>query len=561
MPASYSVAVLSVHPDRPDLPLINVEVEALDTALITPSIRLIHEAIVATARTNEAGVAAFAGIAGSQHIFRARTLEPHELYIISQQVAEGGIHQCYDAIVIAAGGGTDATLQAAINRLAATGGTILVCGMLNERPVIPANTLRLAIHGTSSEASGIWPTSGAGDVLTISDGCRGIYIKALNITATAAGNTGIRIHSAGVGACKDIQIEDVVFGPFDPGGGGGQIDKAIDTIFGVAFVDRLRVNRCRAYTSVASVNVFSLRAFGCEFSANMIQAVGANSAGVKFPVGGGSTQPSDVTIVGNFISTAGRCIEAALELSSITGNTLRSSAGEGIQLDIPDHVTVSGNDIFVPATKDGISTAGSQSAHALSIVGNAVQGGKVGIFIDTVGFTNIIIQGNSIKSTASHGIHARSGAFEDRSLVVMGNSVLDPGDMGIVVEWWGNVLGVGVAVTGNIVKDAVSHGIQLWSNGQVFNAFKNVTVVGNVVSQAGGDGLSLVATFLVAATHVQVAISGNTFSDCTGWGIKAGGANLVQDSLVVANVLWNNTAGNINNIVNAVNNCIVQLNV
>ncbi len=82
MAASYKVAVLANQVGPSMLPAVGVVVDAIDSGLIVAGDRFSNAAIVATATTDEAGIATFADISGTTHWFRARMAESYIIEVI-----------------------------------------------------------------------------------------------------------------------------------------------------------------------------------------------------------------------------------------------------------------------------------------------------------------------------------------------------------------------------------------------------------------------------------------------------------------------------------------------
>lgn len=144
-------------------PMSGIDVEAIDVNEIHTNYPggppNYETAIVATATTDNAGVATFTLTGQNQYFFRPRIHVHPDVRIQVLQVQKGLI--CYNAVVIPSGGGTHATLQAAVDYVATLtapvlqlsgnrhGGYILLCGLVDETITIPniADGVTIYIEG------------------------------------------------------------------------------------------------------------------------------------------------------------------------------------------------------------------------------------------------------------------------------------------------------------------------------------------------------------------------------------------------------------------------------
>ncbi len=531
MAASYKVAILTNRPGPHVLPVVGVVVDAVDADLIPAGGRFSHDDIVATATTDEAGVATFSGISGSIHWFRARMTESHFVEVLKSTAT--GVAGCWDAIVRADGTGTDATLQAAIDRLTG-GGSILVCGIVDEEVDIPGDNTVWDITGAHNLDSGIRTTAADGIALTINND-NGFFpqvvLRNLRLDATGTGTAvALRLGTGSTPAVGGLRVLDCVIGSTSATHAvrtrDGQTLGLSDTIF----------SRCTIQSDDDAL-VVSAGAGSTGRGLDIENCTIESTTGLAYSPSS-STQAG--LLMANCSITAGGA--QVLRLRSMTrsriiGNSIVSTVNTGdiITIFIGQNLQISNNSIrrsVGASTGDGIAIS---IADGLSITGNFFGQG----------------------STHRHAVFVDGGAVTDGGLTVQGNTINDCVTDGIRLVQGTSVDFRRVAIFGNVIQGCGGNGITFDQKTTPNRAMVDVAVTGNTIVDNTSDGIE----FLAADDfYDRFCISGNVIASNGGWGIAAVADADVRNSAIVGNTLGNNTSGTIQNLTDANNGKVIQHN-
>lgn len=481
--ASYKVAVIHKRPGPDKRQLAGVTVEALDIDVFTPAARDPKQAVVATALTDEAGVATFVGITGDEHIFRARISEPHEIQRVS---VSAGTEICYDAIIHADGTGTHATIQDALDDLS-SGGTILICpGTYTEELTITGAHDGLTLVGLNRDDTTITGlTSGTNNVIDIASGMAEMRIENLSIR-----NRNTRACVDIGGADGHIYITNCWFQGGDFGVRG----------LGLTGSD-LIIERCLFEGLGTTLNTaISIRTGNCKISRNHFSS--SLTRGIILDNGG------EAIITDNtWLAWLDFCIRAETWTGVIISNNhIGGGSDDGAVIEILDSTarfTITGNVVNI-SNADNARFIKMESLSFIdeSVIANNVyknaSTGALGITMDTVlgsrGLLTII--GNYIQSTDSNIRVALPGFAEGQpGLLISSNTLRVTSD----------------AV--NIVMDDVNDFVI--SNNRIFGS----------PGTGGGNTPDVTNAISHAATNYRGIIIGNM---CR---MKAGVTNLVDDGI------------------------------
>ena len=221
----------------------------------------------------------------------------------------------------------------------------------------------------------------------------------------------------------------------------------------------------------------------------MIHTTGAGAEGIGFSgVVGGSIRNNEVYLAGS---------------SSIVVGTTSSD------------VMVSGNRSQSP-TNYGVNAA---TVAGLTVRGNALLGGQIGVAATSGTNTGIIIEGNDIKTTSANGIYTTA-----TDVLIRNNSVRGAGSHAIRIQ------GQGSRVTGNDVRDTTGIGIYL-----------TTTVTGvaitdnNVVNSSGAAIAGMQADTVVRRNtgYVTESRGSATIADTTSSIVVTHGLSASPNSVVV----------------------------
>lgn len=329
----------------------------------------------------------------------------------------------------------------------------------------------------------------------------------------------------------NLSIEGVTFNPQVAGAGGGDKDSLSITGTGrVLLRDCFFLNARRSVSFTANVLNRGISVQGCVFSGHTEAAVWARS-GTGTPDGkingcnfSKSSNPSangadiDVsgfwTIVGNRFenvgstSTTTRGIRLEPKVtastggrrSTITGNVLAGGSGAlGTMIEVGgSHVVVSGNQITNSPSGTGILVFGSSGGNpinSVSVVGNLIEGGAVGISCNEL-VERAIVSGNQVLNVSGNGVSVRStGAKVSGNLI---RSALN----GVVAGINGN----GISISDNRIDSASARGVFVSGSTQDIRVSRNDIVgtgysVAMVVADAGA-GLDAVTDNALVAPGV-----------------------------------------------------------
>ena len=535
--SSFQVAVLLIRPGPAVIPAVGVVVEAIDSATITAGDRLEGADIVATATTNEAGVASLLGVTGDgPHIFRARLVESHFIEVLESTAT--GLAGCWDAVIKSDGSGTDATLQDAIDRLdGGGGGSILICDILDEEVTFPADGSEWTLFGTDYLRSGIITTTNGGIAVTVANDAATppkVTFQNLRLGGSGTGTVvGVRlgtVSSPGIGGTRFLNCR------FD-NGSGGSITHAIRTRSGqtCALSDTI-IDQCQLICSGDAITAASFG--GSEAFGLLIRDTSIESSGGKGYVG--LSSQTKLSIIGCVVKTEGTVLDiGSSQFDHIANNLLvcTSATGHIIRYTFVAEGRIIGNQI----DRNGNATTGD------------------GIYIAS-SITRVTIIGNtfSLTSTHRHGIHL-DGVGVATGLVIQGNFIHDCVADGIRLDQLANNVFQGVCISGNTIHDCGGNGITLDQNSasDQNKQMQDIVISANVIYGNTGDGIEFLA---VGEWCDRFAISANVITSNGGWGINGVANADLRNSAIVGNALGNNTAGTINNFTNGDNGKVVDHN-
>ena len=527
MAASYKVAILTNRPGPHVLPVVGAVVDAIDADLISAGGRFSHDDIVATATTDESGIATFSAISGSTHWFRARVTESYFVEVISPSVI-GALDTCWDAIVKSDGTGTDVTLQDAIDRLTG-GGTILICGILDEQVDIPGDNNEWDIVGAHSLDSGIRTTAAGGVALTINNDngvSPTVTLRTLLLDATGSGTTvALRLGTAASPAIGGLNVLDCIIGS-------AAVTHAIRARDGTALGVGDRFSRCAIQAADDAVVV--------------------HAANLTF---------DNCTI----ISATGRAYgpaTSAAQLNLIISNcTLRGAGDEVLRLRSIIRAVVSG--CFIEATNGTAHIIDLWNTQSVRIIGNSIRRTATattgdGIRCDLIA-DGLLIANNffGVGSTHNIAIHLDNAGVTSNGVTIQGNTINDCVSDGIRFDQLTNNLLQRVTIVGNIISGCGGNGITFDQQGSAHNLHE-VAIGSNTITDNTGSGIAFLDTN--DAYYDRFAISGNVLASNGAWGIAAVADADVRNSTIVGNVIANNTSGTIQNLTDANNGKVIVHN-
>lgn len=530
---SYQVAVLLIRPGPAVVPAVGAVVEAIDSATITAGDRLSGEDIVATATTNEAGVASLLAVPGDgPHVFRARISEPHFIEVLESSATGAG--GCWDAIIKSDGSGTDATLAAAITRLnPGGGGSILICDILDEEVTFPglAGTTSWQIQGIERDRSGIITSAGGGVAVLIENaGVTPAAVRFADMRIGASSGTGtttaIQLGSVISPAISDLRLVNVLI---DSGGTGTQPTHAIWVAsIATGIVDSL-IDQCEIHTSGDAIRMGAVDV--------IISKTWLDSAGIGYT---GQSGQLGLHIVDCYFTCGDRC----LNLGTLQGFVI---ANNEFNSTVNDEPVIKASSLL-----DG------------QIIGNTIQrtvNATTGDGIQLVLFIKQVAIANNFFGRVSshrHGIHLDTATTEE-GFVIQGNTIRDCVADGIHISQLLNNPCNHIVIVGNAVDGCGGNGITFnqASTPETNNQMKENVVSGNSLTNNGSDGIEFLG---VGEWYDSFAITGNVICTNGAWGITAPNDADVRNSTICVNVLQNNVSGTIQNLTHANNGKIIQDN-
>lgn len=201
----------------------------------------------------------------------------------------------------------------------------------------------------------------------------------------------------------------------------------------------------------------------------------------------------DQTYDGNGIYLAGGDLDG---YNVVEGNTTRRNARRGIKVQ-ERAATITGNSLCGDSSGIGVTVAPSPTSTPTTITGNTIRStAKVGLQLDNCAF--VTVTGNTISDTTDHAVSAASTC---NNVVFAGNTVLRSARHGLnlvgITDW---------NISGNLIVDCGTglserFGINL-------NGTYRVAITGNTV-QNSGSGTSMTRGICLAGANDRINITGN----------------------------------------------------
>lgn len=175
----------------------------------------------------------------------------------------------------------------------------------------------------------------------------------------------------------------------------------------------------------------------------------------------------------NTIHTTGSGAEgigfAGVVGGSIRNNVVHAAGASSINVGTSSSdIVVAGNRSSSP-TNYGVNAA---TVAGMTVRGNTLLGGQIGVAATSGANTGVIIEGNDIKSTSANGIYTTAA-----DVLIRNNSVRSAGSHAIRIQ------GQGSRVTGNDVRDTTGVGIYLTT------AVTGVSITDNYLANSSGGNL------------------------------------------------------------------------
>lgn len=227
--------------------------------------------------------------------------------------------------------------------------------------------------------------------------------------------------------------------------------------------------------------------------------------GITIIDGGLVPDPQYIVVKGNIVDTVGSMgINVDTDYFILDGNILTNITGQGI--DINSALTANfiiSNNVIEDTTENGINI--SAAATNFVITGNIIKttaATKEGISI--AGCTDGVVSNNQIQSAGGHAIQFSSGGCQRISII--GNQINASTERGITVNGAGKYM----TISENVIYDSGQEGIYL---GNTSSVCSYITVGNNTITNAGfgSGGTTYSAIRLIGATRCSV--NGNVCTD------------------------------------------------
>jgi len=239
------------------------------------------------------------------------------------------------------------------------------------------------------------------------------------------------------------------------------------------------------------------------------------------------------------------CMDAGRQGIAITGgvqlvisdNHIDSPAMHGIDLELEittnmliSGVSITGNvieDTDASASMCGIALTADEASQVIkdvTISGNTINDPGRGVCFRQT--TNLVIDGNVIRSPSDDGIHSTVLYNAPVDTVISNNMIVDAAGYGI--RWTRNTSSL---ISGNYIKNTTAQGIAI-------SAGAGTVLSGNIIDTTGGttDCVSIGGSTDGNAT--DIVVTGNSLYNCPDAGISLGGVTgTVTGTVIVGNVI------------------------
>ncbi|MFC1600698.1 nitrous oxide reductase family maturation protein NosD, partial [Patescibacteria group bacterium] len=399
----------------------------------------------------------------------------------------------YDRIVDCNGGGTDTTVQGAIDN-ASSGDSIYIAPCTYTENVTIDKELKL--FGAGAGATIINAASSGSAAVTIANGIDNVEIHNLEITNSYSANTDHGIENAGTSPHDYIVINNVEIS-------GGYNGIVHNHGYGIKITNNYIHDVTASGIYFAQDGAPSVSSYGLVSNNNVVNA---GTHGIYI------TEGHDFVRIANNSIREWNSNNYAIWVGfsdnvGITGNTIDgvTTSGRGIQLSWVNQSSITGNTIAnYDADTGGIDT---YNCNDLTIAANNIYNGTAGIYVNNnTSSTRIAITGNNISGMSGYAIDLVDS--NTTNVTVTGNTLVNNTSGAIT-----NNLGVGNRVFANNTDDtgALAEEFSIYDSAAdtTFN-FTNpdgsfvadmalegdFTVSGGDITGAGSTGIDLGEAFL-----------------------------------------------------------------